>query len=527
MMRNRSIFEVDLNEIDLEQFYWDAFLVVDYNQERFFVRIKNKSYLNIFNLMYRMGVNEYRLGDMVVYPYITLNLAFSLNYRPVTEYETSNLAKKDCIAFILYILIGWIYSFRKPILINEKFSHSAQDNAFYFFKYCYENHKDIPIYFIIDKNSPDTVKLRGMEDRTIDFMSLKHLLYIFVSKFIISSESKGHGFAWRINKGFAKNKINQKRFIFLQHGVIGFKVLDNTFKAWGVNHADLFIVSSKKEKEIVHRNLKYPNRLIVDTGLSRWDYLEENLDSDKTILYMPTWRNWLDTVTEEEFINSDFYNRINSFLSSLELSEFLHQSNSKIYFYLHPRIYEKQALFHIPQNERVQFVKFGEADLKYLLSQSSVVITDYSSVAWDSYYQSIPVLFYQFDLDRYLIEQGSYLDFKKEAFGPLVKDEPQLIKELEKLASNGFKIDTVFLEKREEYFSHLDKKNNQRIFEKITEIDTKKKKWYRFKHEAARNLVIKAIRFNIDRRFHGKNKLWSKRRKKIDGSRNNIKGTNK
>jgi len=498
--KNSYLFELNVNEYKWDQFYWDCFLLLKYEQQIFSIRVKNKSLMNVSNLMYRMGKNEYHISNkMILYPYITLDLAFSLNCRPLTKYETPQLFRRDYLAFITSLLIGWLFKIRRPILVHEKFSQSAQDNSFYFFKYYYDNHKHVPIYFVIDKNSPDYNNLKGMDDRIIDFMSFKHLLYIYLAKYIISSESKGHGYAWRINKGWTKNKLNQKKYIFLQHGVIGFKILDNTFKAWGVNHADLFVVSNSAEKEIVHKYLKYPNKQIIETGLPRWDYLEPTESKNKQILYMPTWRNWLDTATDEEFIQSEFVQKIYELLGSKELVKILEMKKCKMIFYLHPRLYEKQSLFQLKQSEFIKFVQFGEKDLKTLVSTSSLVITDYSSVAWDSYYQNIPVVFYQFDINKYLEHQGFYVDFKEYAFGPVVKNKEELFEEIKKISSKQFRIDQKYIAMKDSYFTHIDKHNNDRIYNEIQKYSEKVGFFKRIKHEAVRNLYIKTIRYNVKR----------------------------
>ena len=50
--------------------------------------------------------------------------------------------------------------------------------------------------------------------------------------------------------------------------------------------------------------------------------------------------------------------------------------------------------FQVPN---VRLVRQGEVDVQHLLTSSAVLITDYSSVAWDFSFLHRPVLFFQFD----------------------------------------------------------------------------------------------------------------------------------
>ena len=51
------------------------------------------------------------------------------------------------------------------------------------------------------------------------------------------------------------------------------------------------------------------------------------------------------------------------------------------------------------------------------ITSSIANITDYSGVAMDFMYMNRPILFYQFDIDKYKNEVGSYIDLDKEMFG--------------------------------------------------------------------------------------------------------------
>ena len=99
------------------------------------------------------------------------------------------------------------YLFRKRLLRKsicltyEKYCCMAQDNGFYFFQYCMEHNMEQAmnrkIYFVMDKKAADYKNLLPYRDHVIQFMSLKHMIYILAARLLISSDSKAHAYAWR------------------------------------------------------------------------------------------------------------------------------------------------------------------------------------------------------------------------------------------------------------------------------------------------------------------------------------------
>jgi predicted nucleotidyltransferase len=64
----------------------------------------------------------------------------------------------------------------------------------------------------------------------------------------------------------------------------------------------------------------------------------------------------------------------------------------------------------------------GSADLQLEIARGDLLITDYSSIAWDFLYLNRPVLFCQYDLEASLAHQGSHLDLRRDLFGPAAYD---------------------------------------------------------------------------------------------------------
>lgn len=460
-------FEIDLDLYSLDYSYWDIFMIVVIDNEEFYGKIKNiKKYIKT-KIDKRVITYSYNKEENnIIYPYVTVDGAVAICSREKGKYEKNKYKFKELLACSIAALVKPYFNKKDLWLVYEKFSEGAQDNGFYFFKHCYENHKERNIYYIIQKESPDYKNLYGMEDRVLEFMSFKYMIYLYSAKLLISSESKPHCYAWRVQKGILKEALNRKTHVFLQHGVIALKKIDYIFKKTKSNSVDLFVVSSDYEKNIINKSFGYKEHEILNVGLCRWDVMENKEGEKKEILLMPTWRSWMDDIEEEKFIESDYYKNYKELLNSKELLELLDNNDLILNFYIHPKFKAYVQMFRV-SSDRVKVYEFGEVQLNELMMKSSMLITDYSSVSWDMYYQGKPILFYQFDLEEYNIHQGSYLDMENELFGDRSSTIDELLSDIEYYVNRSFVEKKEYKEMRKKYFKYVDKNNCERTYDSI------------------------------------------------------------
>lgn len=460
--------KIDLKSIEFEPFYWDFLVCLDINGEEFLKRIKNNNY-SIKRKLKRVFFGTcLKNNNYILYPYITQNDCLSITYRQTSEFEALKYKINELIASILYVLLFWLFKNRPIWITFEKYSETAQDNGFYFFKYCYENYyHERKVYFVIKKNSPDEKNLKPYSDRIVYFMSIKHLFLLLCSQLIVASETKGHNYVWRENRGKIIDRLNKKKYVFLQHGVLGLKRVENSFKPNTVNEAELFVVSSEFEREIVQKYFGYAREKIIVTGLARWDGIQEiETTNKKEILLMPTWRNWLEEVENEEFIKSDYFKAYNDILHSNLLKEILEKNDVILNFYVHPKFMNYISDFD-SKSTYIKVHKFGDVKVNELIMRADLLITDYSSVAWEMFYQKKPVLFFHFDVDKYIEYQGSYMDLQNELFGDVTYNESTLISRIEEYIKSNFKEKEIYKNRRSRYFKYQDKANTERIFNEI------------------------------------------------------------
>ena len=94
--------------------------------------------------------------------------------------------------------------------------------------------------------------------------------------------------------------------------------------------------------------------------------------------------------------------------------------------------------FQICGNEHITICSENDYDVQYLLKSAALLITDYSSVAFDFAYMKKPIIYYQFDESLYYkkhYERG-YFDYDKMRFGRKVNDVSDLLFEIKKIINN-------------------------------------------------------------------------------------------
>lgn len=408
----------------------------------------------------------------LVYPFVNGKRQFTIQYRDYQKaYDSWAFLMKEYAALACYFLLKPYWDKKQQWLICEKFCTMAQDNGYYFFRYCMENLTDEEkkrIFYVIDKNCPDYEAVKPYEENVLPFMSFRYMIALCGAQLLISSDAIRHFYIWDSpNSVFKVLYQIRKNIVFLQHGVMGFKQCHKTFHKSGGNRMALFVVSSPYEQKIITDYFEYDKEEVIITGLPRWDVLENHAsEENREILLMPTWRGWLEDVGHEEFKQSDYYKNYKAFLTNKKLSQMLEKHNLFLKFYIHPKFREYIRDFWV-ENARIELIPFGSRPLNQLLMSCSLLITDYSSVAWDVYYQNKPVIFYGFDFETYQQLQGSYMDLETEAFGDFVCTDEELFASLEKSIASNFKEEEKYREKKKNLLPLRDHDNSRRIYEKI------------------------------------------------------------
>lgn len=451
--------------------YWDVFVVVTERDGSTYDLKCGTSDLLRHSFYFRNLQCD--LGDgNIVFPYATAGTNLALCHRPLHASDSLVTKAKEWAAMGSYLLLLPYWSHKRIWLVYEKFCSLAQDNGAAFFSYCME---DAPsearkhVFYVMDKASSEYANVQKYGRNVIDFMSFRHMLYALAANIYVGSDSKSHLYQWRPKPSVVRQFIMRKDVFFLQHGVTALKRVDYLFGKQGTSPMTYFLTTSHAEQDVVVQNFGYDQHHAPALGFSRWDLLRDTSNGKQpSILLMPTWRQWLEDVGNEAFLQSDYFRAYSELIQSESLKKLLEQHNARLKFYIHPKLSDQ--LHHFGTNfERVELVEMGSCSLSDLIMECNMLITDYSSVCWDMLYLDKPVVFYQFDQAQYASEVGSYIDLNNELPGPVCKDLDVLVDEVKTVAERGFVLDEQSAQRAHKWFDFKDDHNRKRTYEFLIE----------------------------------------------------------
>lgn len=373
---------------------------------------------------------------------------------------------KELCLFIIIFPMSLLYNQNRKIFLVSERGTDARDNGYHFFKYLNEKHPEVESYFVIDKDSPDYKKVSEL-GKVIQWKSLKHRLLFIGAKYKISTHIMGYSpdidFYNKLNEFIPL--IGKK--IFLQHGIIS-NDLPQLYQE--KTRLDLFICGAQPEYEFIKNTFHYKNEEVRYTGLARYDALNE-YSTQNQILVMPTWRMWLNNMTESEIANSSYVKEWKKLLSNQKLIHILKDRKITLFFYPH---YEMQKHIRLFQSidDSIVIADFSSYDVQNLLKTSKLLITDYSSIFFDFAYMKKPCVYYQFDRELYWKKhyKKGYFDYDKDAFGKITCDVDSLVEEIIKIINNNFAVDSVYRNNANRCFQIRDGNNCERIFFEISKL---------------------------------------------------------
>ncbi|WP_343071767.1 CDP-glycerol glycerophosphotransferase family protein [Brevibacterium renqingii] len=349
-------------------------------------------------------------------------------------------------------------STRKPVWLVGELPYKAQDNGLQFFKYLRDAHPEVDAYYVIEPNSPERVNLAGY-DHVIDFRSRDHIQVALAADKIVGTHHPDFLYPTREPK-FARALGAEK--VFLQHGVTAAKwMVPNYGKFVSGFDVDLITVCSEREKEFFVKDFGYAPEQVAVTGFARFDaLLAGDVQVDKgQLMIMPTWRPWLQD--PERFVESDYFQRWNSLLTSERMRSLIERYNLTPVFCLHPNMQQFSGHF---REAGIRVVVQGEIDVQLLLKQSSMLITDYSSVAFDFAFLHKPVVYYQFDDHRFA---QPHADPVSEYPGPVVAEEEQVVDAIEAAYEADGAMAPKYRIRADRFLAHRDTQSRERIYQAI------------------------------------------------------------
>ncbi|RSK35676.1 CDP-glycerol--glycerophosphate glycerophosphotransferase [Bhargavaea beijingensis] len=403
-------------------------------------------------------------APLLINPYYTIyksNMSFEVTQMPEENYRY--LKRLQRYSGILQVL-----NRHKDIWLVGERPYKAQDTGYAFFKYMRTHHPEKNVYYVVSKDSPEYENVAPLGN-VVEFGSKEHIKLTLIATKIYSSHHPNYLYPIR-TKSFEKAVSATK--IFLQHGVLGGKNMANIYSATSKTfNIDLFVTSSDYEKEkIVVGDMGYNPKDVIVTGLSRFDTLFNNdTEVKRQILIIPTWRDWLQDV--DSFLDSEYFERYRNLVNNPELHRLAEQHDFEILLCLHPNM---QIFSDYFEGTPVRVIHQGEIDVQSLIKESALMITDYSSVAFDFSFLHKPVVYYQFDRERFLGKRGSHLDMDQELPGDIVREETEVIGKIREYAGQQFKANPETVQKANKFIKYRDTRSSERIYLETKDVYKKR-----------------------------------------------------
>lgn len=344
----------------------------------------------------------------------------------------------------------------------------ANDNAEHLYREILHKHKDINAWFVLERHSRDWERLSNEGFKLLPYGEDDHFAALIRS--VVYASSHMDKYISDPLPDYLK-KYRRWKFVFLQHGI----TKDDLSSWFNSKDISLLITSTRDEYRSIidpESNYRFGSKEVELTGFPRHDNLmDHHFTRPSWILLSPTWRDWL-FVTDpakgsrtliSEFSTSDFAMNWQELLQSTELFLAAERHGLEVAFLPHPFLEPYLDELDIPENIRI--LSWDGSSFAKILARTALLITDYSSTAFEAAYIGRPVVYFQFDGDLVLngahtYERG-YFDYMEHGFGPCVRLPHEVVAATVSLLDEGE--DLQYIRRKHETFKYRDRSNSKRV----------------------------------------------------------------
>lgn len=360
--------------------------------------------------------------------------------------------------------------------------NEANDSAEEMYHWIRANRPKINAWYVLRREAPDWNRLEKLGVNLVAYGSLQWKLLLLSAEHLASSHIDDY-----VVKPLDTKKYGPRRwkFTFLQHGII-----KGDLSRW-LNHkaVDLFITSTEDEYNSIAGDgspYRFSSKEVRLTGLPRLDALRRKsqlVTHRPYILIAPTWRSYLvpknraDSAERDlnaEFADSEYVRAYKELLHSPELRRIASDNGLRIAFMPHPNTQPYMDAFEVP--EWVEVKRYADTDVQQVMAETKILVTDYSSIAFNIAYLDAAVIYFQFDREAYFggghTERPSYFDYSVDGFGPVVGTVEETAAAVRKINEDGGLSDE-YRRRISAVFPVRDGKNSLRVFDAMNSLTRK------------------------------------------------------
>lgn len=358
---------------------------------------------------------------------------------------------------------------KKNIWITFDKLYKGGDCGEYFYKYmCSRKDTDVVPGYVINEGTQDQKRLVEEGYQPLIRGTMKQKMNFLYAKIIFGTHVGIPG----VN-GFNDKKIiyiqDRLRFtnMCIQHGL---SVQDLSYDANRVfNNNKRYYCASHYEVE----NLRQPKYGYEDpeaiklTGIPRYDGLVNQ--DQRQILITPTWRKYIAMPAvmgsarpyNPDFKHTDYFKIYNSLISDPRLIDTAARTGYKLIYLLHP--ITSAQIGDYSKSEQVEILQGTTVNYEKILTESSLMVTDYSGVQFDFAYMRKPVVYYHPPkLPPHYVEGGFFYD--TQGFGEICTEHEELVNVLCEYMERECRLKPFYQKRQDDFFAFDDHKSCERIF---------------------------------------------------------------
>ena len=317
-----------------------------------------------------------------------------------------------------------------------------------------------------------SLPLETSNAKVIAFGSKQHVILHYIADYILASDVDSN--SWRPRKNTADAHYRDffhAKLIYLPHSILW------AHKPWVYSkdrmRFDRVVTSTTFERANLTNRYGFANTDLIEAGIPRHSLVTKKQNTQKRILLCPGWRNYLVGSLQNGvrrprttvFLDSVYYQEINSLLNSTRLVALLKNSGYVLDLLLHPNFKCYKNCFSA-SSEAINVIEDSS------ISDYAIGITDYSSISFDFIYLEKPIIYYVPDYEQFRagLDRYSMLDIPlDDAFGEFTTTTDELIDAIERLIANDCHPLAQYQAKTEGLFLFKDKKQCDRVYKAISE----------------------------------------------------------
>ncbi len=337
----------------------------------------------------------------------------------------------------------------------------ARDNAEHLYRFVRVHHPEINAWFVVDRGSGDWQRLAEEGFRLVPYGTPEHVLLMLNCAELISSRLDDGVVTPLDKRRFGKGRW---RLTFVPH-----RVTTEDLSRW-VNRAPVRRLATATEAEywsIAGDGTPYlfTDKEVALTGIARHDRLlrlahdPRILAADRLLLIMPTSRREMAAQSASRWLD---------LLGADRLRTLAERAGLRVVFAPHAGMPE-YATAAFPSHVEVHHD--ADLDLQELFARGAVIVTDYSSYAFELAYLNRPVIYFQFDQQQYFTGRDGYRrgdwSYEHDGFGPVVGHVTAVLDEVERLVDRGMAPQEPYATRMAQAFAFRDGRCCERVFESI------------------------------------------------------------